>query len=137
MADVGTDMFGRDSDSDSSEEAKDVGEAAVNTEENTAPTGGGAAGGFLGQVEKSVARPEGSTDTSINTGAQPSEQKGGGDEEEVAAAAGQPGQQQGRDKDGPCYGFWMVTDQSSQLRNPPVLRTVRRDGWQKRPRSVG
>ena len=50
MADDGENMFGRDSDSDSSEEA-DVGEAAVNTEENTAPAGGGAAGGFLGQVD--------------------------------------------------------------------------------------
>ena len=61
MADDGENMFGRDSDSDSSEEAEDVEEAAVNTEENTAPTGGGAAGGFLGQVEKSVAKPEGSS----------------------------------------------------------------------------
>ena len=60
MADDGENMFGRDSDS-SSEEAEDVDEAAVNTEENTAPTGGGAAGGFLGQVEKSVAKPEGSS----------------------------------------------------------------------------
>ena len=63
MADDGENMFGRDSDSDSSEEAEDVEEAAVNTEEHTAPTGGGAAGdcGFLGQVEKSVAKPEGSS----------------------------------------------------------------------------
>ena len=60
MADDGENMFGRDSDS-SSEEAEDVEEAAVNTEEHTAPTGGGAAGGFLGQVEKSVAKPEGSS----------------------------------------------------------------------------
>ena len=51
MADDGENMFGRDSDSDSSEEAKDVEEAAVNTGEHTAPTGGGAAGGFLGQVD--------------------------------------------------------------------------------------
>ena len=52
------DMFGRDSDSDSSEEAVDGEEAAVNTEENTAPTGGVAAGGFLGLAEKSIAKPE-------------------------------------------------------------------------------
>jgi hypothetical protein len=42
-----TDMFGGLSDGDSSEE-----EASLDTEENTAsPEGGGAAGGFLGQVE--------------------------------------------------------------------------------------
>ena len=58
MADVGGGMFGRDSDSESSEKAEDVvGEATPSTEENTAPTGGGAAGGFLGQSESSVAHP--------------------------------------------------------------------------------
>jgi hypothetical protein len=31
----------------------------VNTEDDAAPTGGGAAGGFLGQVENIVAKPEG------------------------------------------------------------------------------
>ena len=62
------DMFGRDSDSDSSEEAVDGEEAAVNTEENTAPTGGGAAGGFLGKVEKSIAKPEGSSGSGRGSG---------------------------------------------------------------------
>ena len=67
MADDGENMFGRDSDS-SSEEAKDVEEAAVNTGEHTAPTGGGAAGGFLGKVEKSVAKPEGSSGSGGGSG---------------------------------------------------------------------
>ena len=44
------DMFGRDSDSESSEEAVDG--------EHPAPTGGVAAGGFLGLAEKSIAKPE-------------------------------------------------------------------------------
>ena len=57
MADDGENMFGRDSDSESSAEAEDVGEAALNTAESTAPTRGGAAGGFLGQVESAVAKP--------------------------------------------------------------------------------
>jgi hypothetical protein len=56
MADDLENMFGRDSDSDPSEEAEDVEEAEVNTEDDAAPTGGGAAGGFLGQVENIKAR---------------------------------------------------------------------------------
>ena len=49
-SDYGEDLFGRDSDSE-----KDV---APSTDENAAPTGGGAAGGFLGQVENIVAKPD-------------------------------------------------------------------------------
>ena len=55
----GADLFGRDSDSEyTSEEALVDLEAAPSTGEHAAPTGGGAAGGFLGQVEKSVAKPD-------------------------------------------------------------------------------
>ena len=60
MSGDGENMFGRDSDSDSSDEAKDVGGGMLDTEEDTAPTGGGAAGGFLGQSEGAVARQCGS-----------------------------------------------------------------------------
>ena len=54
MADDGEDMFGRDSDSDSSEEA----EAAPSTENTPSPEAGVAAGGFLGQVQDVVAKKE-------------------------------------------------------------------------------
>ena len=62
-------MFGRDSDSEyTSEEALVDSEAAASTGEHAAPTGGGAAGGFLGQVEKSVAKPEGSSGSGGGSG---------------------------------------------------------------------
>ena len=99
MADDGENMFGRDSDS-SSEEAEDVDEAAVNTEEITAPTGGGAAGGFLGQVEKSVAKPEGSSGSGGGSGggegtAPSTEGKAREGEEEDRAEDSPPPQTQG------------------------------------------
>ena len=54
MADDGEDMFGRDSDSDSSEEAV----AAPSTENTPSPEAGVAAGGFLGQVQDVAATEE-------------------------------------------------------------------------------
>ena len=54
MADHGENMFGRDSDSDSSEEAV----AVPSTENMPSPEAGVAAGGFLGQVQDVVAKEE-------------------------------------------------------------------------------
>ena len=54
MAGYGEDMFGRDSDSDSSEEAV----AVPSTENMPSPEAGVAAGGFLGQVQDVVAKEE-------------------------------------------------------------------------------
>ena len=81
MADDLENMFGRDSDSsNSSEEAEGVEEAVVNTEEDTAsPEGGGAAGGFLGQVEAAgVAKPPTATDGKLPSGEPPSNTAGDG-----------------------------------------------------------
>ena len=92
MADDGENMFGRDSDSDSSEEAEDVEEAAVDTEENTAPTGGVAAGGFLGQLHGTVARPGAGKGTDA---APPTEGKARDGEEGDQEEASPPPQTQG------------------------------------------
>ena len=54
MADHGENMFGRDSDSDSSEEAV----AVPSTENMPSQEAGVAAGGFLGQVQDVVAKEE-------------------------------------------------------------------------------
>ena len=84
MADDGENMFGRDSDSsNSSEEAEGVEEAVVNTEEDTAsPEEGGAAGGFLGQVEAAgVAKPPTATDGKPPSGEPPSNPAGDDDDD--------------------------------------------------------
>ena len=101
MADDGENMFGRDSDSDSSEEA-DVGEAAVNTEENTAPARGGAAGGFLRQVDNVEKTDAGSGSGGGSGGggsgtdaALPTEGKAREGEEEDQAEDSPPSQAQG------------------------------------------
>ena len=80
-----TDLFGGLSDGDSSEE-----EASLDTEENTAsPEGGGAAGGFLGQVEAAgVAKPPTATDGKLPSGEPPSNTAGDDDDGKDPGAAG-------------------------------------------------
>ena len=91
MADDGENMFGRDSDSsNSSEEAEGVEEAVVNTEEDTAsPEEGGAAGGFLGQVEAAgVAKPPTATDGKPLSGEPPTNTVGDDGDGKDPGAAG-------------------------------------------------
>ena len=80
-----TDLFGGLSDGDSSKE-----EASLDTEENTAsPEGGGAAGGFLGQVEAAgVAKPPTATDGKPPSGEPPSNTAGDDDDDKDPGAAG-------------------------------------------------
>ena len=79
-----TDLFGGLSDGDSSKE-----EASLDTEENTAsPEGGGAAGGFLGQVEAGVAKPPTATDGKLPSGEPPSNTAGDDDDGKDPGAAG-------------------------------------------------
>ena len=80
-----TDLFGGLSDGDSSKE-----EASLDTEENTAsPVRGGAAGGFLGQVEAAgVAKPPTATDGKLPSGEPPTNTAGGDDGGKDPGAAG-------------------------------------------------
>ena len=80
-----TDLFGGLSDEDSSKE-----EASLDTEENTAsPEGGGAAGGFLGQVEAAgVAKPPTATDGKPSSGEPPSNTAGDDDDGKDPGAVG-------------------------------------------------
>ena len=80
------DMFGRDSDSDSESSE------ASTTEENATFPGGGAAGGFLGQLHGTVARPGAGKGTDA---APPTEGKALDGEEEDQEEASPPPQTQG------------------------------------------
>jgi hypothetical protein len=80
-----TDLFGGLSDDDSSQE-----EASLDAEENTAsPEGGGAEGGFLGQVEAAgVAKPPTAMDGKLPSGEPPSNTAGDDDDGKDPGAAG-------------------------------------------------